>query len=135
VVWASGLEGDLDPQDVETAYTAVLTQVEMLPTLALPEIVERALPDLDHGAQRDLAEQHPVVIDGRQGLRVDTWDRLSHDHRKSYLFVLNEGNLLVARMELGEFSDMQSAFGALVDSLEIRPRPALNQGRGSVPTP
>ena len=123
VVLDSGLQHSVPPQDVETTYTAVLSQVEMLPRLALPEIVERALPGLDDGAQRAAAEQRPLLIDGRQAMRIDTWDRLSHDHRKGYLFALNEGNLLVARMELGEFSTMQPAFDALVDSLEIHPRP------------
>ena len=64
------------------------------------------------------------MIDGREGMRVETWDRLSHDHRKSYLFVLNEENLLVASMGLGQYSVMQAAFEALAGSLEIHPRPA-----------
>jgi len=118
-----GLELDVAPEDVEAAYSVLLDEVETLETVDLATIVERALPDLDHGAQRDVADQHPVMIDGRTGMRVETWDRLSHAQRQSYLFVLNDGNLLVARMELGRFEDMKPAFDALVDSLEIHPPP------------
>ena len=118
-----GRRDDTVPEEVEYAYSEVLRQIGALPAPTLSEIVERALPHVGHGAQRDVAEQSPVTIDGRQGLRVETWDRLSHDHRQSYLFVLNEGNLVVARMELGKFAVMTDAFEAIVESLEIHPRP------------
>jgi hypothetical protein len=111
-------------EDVEQAYLAVLARIDTLAQPALTTLIERALPGLDHGAQRDVAEQHSITIDGRAGMRIETWDRLSHDHRKSYLFVLNEENLLVARMELGRYSALQTSFETLADSLEIHPRPA-----------
>jgi hypothetical protein len=110
------------PFEVENAYAEVLRQVARLATPELDILVHRALPELDHGAQRDVAGQREVEIDGCPGMWVETWDRLSHDHRQSYLFVLNGGNLLVARMELGKYPEMQPAFNALVDSLEIHPR-------------
>jgi hypothetical protein len=39
--------------------------------------------------------------------------------RKSHVLLIHDGNLLVARMELGRFSEMQSAFDSLVGSLEL----------------
>jgi hypothetical protein len=108
--------------DVEAAYDVVVKAVERLQTPDLPTLVERVFSSLDTGVHREIAEQHPVVIDGRPGMRVETWDRLSHDHRKSCLFVLNEENMLVARMEIGEFAEMQPAFEVLANSLEFPPR-------------
>jgi hypothetical protein len=118
-----GLNRRLGVSEVEAAYDEVLRQVEGLAPEGMGKLVERSLPKLDHGPQRDVAEEHPLIVDGRPGVRIETWDRLSHDHRKSYVFVLNEGNLLVARMELGRHAELQAAFDELVESLEIYPRP------------
>jgi hypothetical protein len=60
-----------------------------------------------------------VEIDGLPAMRIETWDRLTHDHRESWLFVINRGNLLVLRMEMGRFARMQPAFDAMVNSLEF----------------
>lgn len=45
----------------------------------------------------------------------------SHDHRQRFLFVVNEGHLLVARTELGAFSEVEGALEVLAESLEFRP--------------
>jgi hypothetical protein len=125
VVRDGGLGRNVEGADVEGAYIWVLSEVEALRSPDLDAIVEHVLPDLHYGAHRDVAERQPVEIDGRAGMRVETWDKLSHDHQKSYLFVLNADNLLVARMELGEFAVMQPAFDTLVETLEIHPSPNL----------
>ena len=92
-------------------------------TPALAALVERIFPVVENAAHREIAEQRPVAIDRVPAMRVETWDRLSHDHRQSFLFVLNEGNMLVARMQLGKQAEMQQPFDALVDSLEFHHRP------------
>ena len=61
-----------------------------------------------------------VAVDGRGALLIDTWDRLNHTQRFRHVFVLNEGNLLLARMELGRFEEMEAAFDDLVASLSFR---------------
>lgn len=101
----------------------MVEEIEALESPSLAVIVERMLPDLDHGVQREVAKEQKVIVGGREGVRLESWDRLSHAHGRSYLFVLNEGNLLVARTELGEPAKLKPAFESLVASLEIDPPP------------
>jgi hypothetical protein len=117
VVWGKG--GFLDLRLVEQAYTTVLARVTALPDPDLPAIARVTLEEIGHDERRDVAEQEPLVIGGRDALRVDTWDRLNHDLRKRHVFILNQGSVLVARMELGRFAEMEAAFDALVASLEL----------------
>ena len=116
-----GLRKPVTTNDVELAYRALLEQVEELETFDMSALVERIMPTLYAGAHREVAEQTPVVIDGRHGVRLETWDRLSHDHRSSFLLVLNNDNMLVIRMELGGYGEMQPVFDALVESLSLNP--------------
>jgi hypothetical protein len=117
VVWGKG--GFLDLRLVEQAYTTVLARVSALPDPDLPAVARVTLEEIGHDERRDVAEEEALVIAGRDALRVDTWDRLHHDLRKRHVFVLNEGSVLVARMELGWFAEMEAAFDALVASLEL----------------
>ncbi len=120
-----GLKKPMTADDVELAYRSLLQQVAQRQTPALSAMVERIVPTLYSGAHREVAEQESVIIDGRPGIRLTTWDRLSHDHRRSLLLVLNNDNMLVIRMGLGESTEMQPVFDALIGSLEINPRPEL----------
>ena len=130
--WRLILDGGLGPrvfrEEVETAYIEVFRAIARLEDAPLLSLAERFLPDLDAATHRAIADHHAVVVDGREGLRIDTWDKLSHDHRRSFLFVRNEGNLLAVRMALGRFADLQPAFETLTRSLEIHPRPADAEG-------
>jgi len=104
---------------VTLGYSEVLAQIGALPMCDLATTVTGILDRLDTTGMREIAEQEPLAIGGRDALRVDTWDRLSHDWRQRYVFVLNNGNLLVARMELGKFPEMEPAFQALLTSLRF----------------
>lgn len=108
-----------DPEVIERTYAEVLAEIAALPTPDLPTITTAMLAKLGHDERYAIAEQQAMAISGRPALLVDTWDRLSHDQRRRYVFVLNEGNLLVARMELGRFSEMEPVFDALVASLRF----------------
>jgi hypothetical protein len=108
---------------VEAAYIEVFREVDRLEDSPLSALAERVLPDLDASTHRAIADRRELAIDGRDALRIDTWDKLSHDHRRSFLFVANRGNLLAVRMGLGRFADLQPAFETLVETLEIHPRP------------
>lgn len=108
-----------DTDTIERAYTEVLAEISALPTSDLPTIAAATLERLGHDERYAVAQQQAMAISGRPALLVDTWDRLSHAHRRRHVFVLNEGNLLVARMEAGQFSEMEPVFDAMVASLEF----------------
>jgi len=121
-----GLRKKLTRFDVDVAYSTVLKEVRWLETPPLPTLVERVLPTLDSGVHREVAQRNPLEIDGLPGVRIETWDRLSHDHHQSYVFVLNQGNMLVVRMELGKSAEVQPAFDALVASLKFHATPPIS---------
>lgn len=114
-----GTKNDPDPLEIEDSYLILLAQVDSLPSRDLEQIALAALPRVGHDPMRGIAEQRPQLIDRRDGLRIESWDRLSHGMRQSYLFVVNDGRLLVVRMELGSYPEMTEAFEALVSSLEL----------------
>ena len=107
---------DYRPDDAR-AHVSDLDLRPAFPDLAA--LVENLFPFIETAAHREIAERNPVELDGRQAIRVETWDRLSHDHRQSFLFVLNEGNLFVLRMEMGKYAEMKPAFETLAGSLEF----------------
>jgi hypothetical protein len=107
--------------EVEEAYREVLSQISARPRLDLETLADAALAELGHDERRSVAGRRRVAIDGREALRVDTWDRLSHQYQSRHLFVMNEGHLLVARTELGGFSEMEGALDTLTGSLAFRP--------------
>ena len=106
--------------DAEVAWNRVLTDIEWLPTLEFATFVEHRFPSIETAAHREIAARQPMEIDGRAALRIETWDRLSHDQRGSFLFVLNEGNLLMFRMEMGNYDGMKPAFETLARSLAFQ---------------
>jgi hypothetical protein len=128
--WHVALDGGLtkpvSTNDVELAYHALVQEIELKKPSSMADLVERLMPTLFSGTHREVGEQKQVEIDGRPGFRITTWDRLSHDHRNSFLLVFNNDNLLVIRMELGQYDEMQPVFDALVESLSLNP----DQGSG-----
>jgi hypothetical protein len=111
-----------DSRTVERAYGAILAQISALPDPNLPSIARVMLDEMGHDERHDIAEEEAMAVDRRDALRVDTWDRLSHDFRKRYVFILDGGNILVAWTEFGKFAEMEEAFDALVASLELLER-------------
>ena len=104
---------------VEDAYADVLSQVAALPTRGLESLAIAALDALEPTDRRDVRMQQPVSVDGRVGLLVETWDRLSHAHRTRYLFVPTGESLFVVRTEFGDFAKTGPVFDALVASIEF----------------
>jgi hypothetical protein len=120
----AGLERvPLEPSAVESAYTEVLVEIDALPKPDMASLASAVLERIGHDQLRDIAEQRAMAIDGRGALLIDTWDRLNHTGRLRHVFVLNEGNLLLARMEMGRFAEMEAAFDDLVASLSFRGAP------------
>jgi hypothetical protein len=121
-----GLKRDSTRQEVEDAYTSLIQQVERMERSGLPSLVERLLPTLDTAAHREVASQQHLTIGGRDGMRVETWDKMTHESRLSFLFVLNEENMLVLRMAFGKQPDMQEAYDLMADSLRFQAPAAIS---------
>jgi len=128
--WGKALDGGRSTGttrgDAHSAWEYVMDEVEHLPDADLAAIVVNLLPSIETAAHREIASQNPSAISGRPAIRIETWDRLSHDRQQSYLFVLNEENLFVLRMELGRHAEMKPAFEALADSLAFHSVPAAS---------
>ena len=78
---------------------------------------EGALQPMD---RRDVRTQQHVSIDGRVGLQLETWDRLSHAQRTRYVFVPTGESVFVVRTGFGNFEKIGPVFDALVASIEFR---------------
>jgi len=121
--WWKALDGGRSTSnswdDAQLAWEYILEEVEYLPDTDLAALVENLFPTIETAAHREIAAQDPVETFDRPAIRIETWDRLSHDHRQSFLFVLNEENLFMLRMEVGKYAEMKPAFEALAGSLEF----------------
>jgi hypothetical protein len=84
---------------------------------ALDVIADTALRRLGETEQRDEAARQPGTIAGRPAITVDTWDRLSHAHRKRFVFIRNERAILGVATTLGPFEALEAAFDGLVASI------------------
>ncbi len=121
--WRKALDGGRSTSiswgDAQIAWEYILEEVEFLPDSApdLATLVKDLFPSIETAAHREIGAQNPVELSGRPAIRIETWDRLSHDHRQSYIFVLNEENLFLLRMEMGPYAEMKPAFEALAGSL------------------
>ncbi len=60
-----------------------------------------------------------MQVSGRGARMIDTWDHVSHQYRKRYLFVLNQKKLLVLYTMQGRFELMEPAFTEMANSLAI----------------
>lgn len=102
---------DLGPLVADGSRTGVLE------TGDLAELAMAALDDLDHGPRRDIESRGRLLLDGREAHRIFTWQRLTHDGRRRHVFIVNRGNLLVIRTEMGRDEVLGPAFDTVVRSL------------------
>jgi len=77
----------------------------------------RALVRLNEMERRDIASTREFEVTGRSAIAVDTWDHLSHQWRKRFVFVNDLGNYLALYTMSGQFENMEGAFDSLVTSL------------------
>lgn len=82
----------------------------------LEKAAERAMVRFREDERRETATSVEFQLDERDALAIDTWDLLSHEYRKSYVFVNNGGDLLAIYMMQGRFENMEAAFGELLAS-------------------
>jgi hypothetical protein len=113
----------LDNDEVNAAYTDVLSWIFHFPDPAAAEVFDDAMELIRHDDElREVLSTQGRTIDGREGRLVETWNRRSHDHRQAHLFVLDKGYLLVAQMEMGKFEALEPEFAMLIDSLKLGSR-------------
>ena len=116
-----------DPIAVESAYTELLVQLRALPQRDIATLAREMLADFEPVDRRTVRNENPMVIDGRQAWLIETWDRLNHIQPMRYVFVLSEGRFLVIRTGLGQLSEIEPSFEAVLASLRFEPPAAANQ--------
>ncbi len=83
----------------------------------IDKAIEYALVKFREDGRRETASRDTLQITGRDARIIDTWDHLSHQYRKRYLFVINDKSLLVIYTMQGRFEMMEPAFTELTASL------------------
>ena len=79
--------------------------------------LERAMVKFREDGRRENAWRDTLQISGRDARMVQTWDHVSHQYPKRYLFVKNDNSLLVVYTQSGQFEAMEAAFTELTASL------------------
>ncbi len=79
--------------------------------------LEKAMVKLREDGRRENAWRDTLQISGRDARMVQTWDHVSHQYPKRYLFVENDNSLLVIYTQSGQFVAMEAAFTELTASL------------------
>ena len=108
---------DRPAEEVEGALASLLDRIDSLREPDLPWLANRVLADLNHGPRRDVEREQPLIVDNRDGRRILTWQRLTHDHRRRHVFVVNRGHLLVIRTDVGLDATLGPAFDTVLRSL------------------
>jgi hypothetical protein len=92
--------------------------------------LEKAMVKLREDGRRENAWRDSLEIDGRQARLVHTWDRVSHQYPRRYLFVENDRALLVVYTQSGRFEAMERVFTELTASLAFADSLGATGGRG-----
>lgn len=83
----------------------------------LDQSADSALVLLREDDRRSVATRGRTRVFDRDAVAIDTWDRLSHQFRKRYVFVDDGDMLLGIYMMTGEFEAMESTFAEVVASI------------------
>ncbi|MDX2474977.1 MAG: hypothetical protein QNL91_14880 [Candidatus Krumholzibacteria bacterium] len=79
--------------------------------------IDRALVKLRDDERREIASRDTLLVSGRDARMIATWDHVSHEFPKRYLFVLNQNKLLVLYTMQGQFDLMEPTFTKMANSL------------------
>ncbi len=79
--------------------------------------IDRAMVKLREDGRREIASRDTLQVSGRDARMIDTWEYVSHEFPKRYLFVLNQNKLLVLYTMQGQFDLMEPAFTEMANSL------------------
>jgi hypothetical protein len=93
------------------------------PPRDLDELVDWGLVQLGagvgHDQRRELKSRRTVMLDGREAVDIETWNRLDHTNPQRIFFVDDDGELLALHTERMAFEDTLAAFDAIRDSLHF----------------
>lgn len=92
------------------------------PPRTLDEFIDWGLTEVGHNERREVKSRRTIMLDGREAVNVETWNRLDHTNPQRFFFVDDEGELLALHTERMAFSDSLAAFDAIRDSLHFRLR-------------
>lgn len=85
----------------------------------LDAAVDLRLPLLGEDARRDEAARRRFTVGDHEAMTVDTWDKLSHQHRKRFAFVVVGDELVTFSMLQGDFALMAEPIDSLAASLVV----------------
>jgi hypothetical protein len=106
------------------AFDRLRERIDLLAEPDLAALAARSLGDLDSGIRRDLELEERITLNGMQARRIQTWNSLTHENRRRFVFVVNRGHLLVIRTEGGRDEVLAPAFETVVRSIVFVGPPA-----------
>jgi hypothetical protein len=105
--------------EIELAFESLLARISRLSPPNLEQLARNRLGAFGHGPRRDLKVEEKLRVDGREARRIVTWQRLTHDHRRHHVFIVDRGNLLVLRTDVGVDHVLEPVFDSVVRSLRF----------------
>jgi hypothetical protein len=93
------------------------------PPRDLDELIDWGLAsigaDVGHDQRREVRSRRTVMLEGREAVDIETWQRLDHTNPQRIFFVEDDGDLLALHTERMALADSLAAFNALRDSLHF----------------
>ena len=93
------------------------------PPRDLDELVDWGLAEIGaevgYNQRREVRWRRKVTIDGREGVDIESWNRLDHTNPQRAFFVTDDGDLLVLQTVGMAFADSMAAFDAIRNSLHF----------------
>jgi len=92
----------IEPPSLQSAITSALAPIE----------------DLKN--RREVGSLKPIVLDGHEGMTLETRYRLTHSDPRRYVVIRNGSRLLAIWMDRDRSGPAYPAFDAIVQSLRVR---------------
>ena len=87
--------------------------------LDLDALINWGLVEVGHGQRREEKSRRALMLDGREAMDIETWNRLDHTSPQRILFVNDNGDLLALYTVGMASEDSLAAFDAIRDSLHL----------------
>jgi hypothetical protein len=112
---------DIDRVTMEDRFDRLLDAATALHELRPEEIYQAALRSLGENERRAESSRETRSAEVHDFVRIDTWERLSHQSSRHYAFALERGSLLVVRTNMGLPERAAPAFEQVWKSLRYVP--------------
>ena len=89
------------------------------PPRTLDEFIDWGLAGVGHNQRREEKSRRTVMLDGREAVDIETWNRLDHTNLHRIFFVDADGELLALHTAGMAFKDSLDAYAAIRDSLHF----------------